>query len=326
MKKLILKTFGFLSPLIGVLLMYIYIDPCHVIWDFGEYPNYKARNAAFNSYKTLTAHDTIPYNSFIVGSSRSLNWPWKEWEKYLDSTAMAFHLDHSGDGNYRALERLQYVYRNVKEVKYVLLIVDHEFLSETSHPEDIQFRNPWQMRPQKDYFAFQWAALKFSFSIEGIQSYFRMGEDYKFILPTYTDERREVYYIGKEWAIKCDPIYYYENLARQHNDYYRFPKRDTIEQIGEPILMEENVRLLSEIHDLFVNGGTDYKVVVSPLYDQLKLNPYDKIKLDSIFGNENVFDFSGINEFTKDSLNYYEASHYRPCVSEQLLKVIYSPQ
>jgi hypothetical protein len=63
---------------------------------------------------------------------------------------------------------------------------------------------------------------------------------------------------------------------------------------------------------------------VSPLYDQLKLNPQDKEKLDSIFGKHNVFDFSGINEFTKDSLNYYEASHYRPHVAKRLLEIIYT--
>lgn len=153
---------------------------------------------------------------------------------------------------------------------------------------------------------------------------FRLGEDYKYILPSYYDDRHESHQIGREWAIEYDPQYYYTNLARQHNPYYKFPHRDSIERIREPILEEKSVRLLSDIHRLFVRGNTNYKIVVSPLYDQIKLNPHDKKKLDSIFGENNVFDFSGINEFTKDSLNYYEASHYRPHVAKRLYKIIYT--
>lgn len=167
MKRFILKTFRFISPAIIILILYLFLDPCHVIWKFGKYPEFKATNAAFNSYKLLTYYDSIPYNSFIVGSSRSLYWPWKEWEKYLDSTSRAFHLDQSGDGVYRSLERLQYVYANVKNVENVLLIVDHEFLGETAPPENIQFRNPWQMKQKKDYFAFQVAAMKYFYRKKG---------------------------------------------------------------------------------------------------------------------------------------------------------------
>lgn len=324
MKRFILRTIRIISPIILIFSLYVCLDPCHVIWDFGKYPDFKAKNAAFNSYKLLTFQDSIPYNSFIVGSSRSENWPWEEWEKYLDSTAMAFHLNQSADGIYRAHERLQYVYANVEKVENVLLIVDHAFLQETTPLDDIQFRNPWQMKKRNDYFTFQLAALKHFFSKEGLKEYFRLGEDYKFILPSYTDERSEPHYIGKEWAIECNPQYYYSHLARQHTDLYKFPLRDSVEHIGEPVLMEENVRILSEIHQLFIDGNTDYKIVVSPLYDQIKLNQQDKEQLDSIFGKNNVFDFSGINEFTKDSLNYYEASHYRPLVAKRLLEIIYT--
>lgn len=326
MKRYIVKIAVFVCPLLILSGLYVLIDPWCVIWNFGEYPDYKAKNSALNSYLLLTAHDSIPYNSFIVGSSRSWHWPWAEWEKHLDSTAVAFHLDQSSDGIDKALERLQFVYDNVQRVQNVLLIADHHFLSNTTPHEGIQYRNPWQMKRKKDYFAFQMAALRDFLTKEGMTCYFRLGEEYRFVLPAYYDERHEPHFIGKEWAIQCDPEYYYTHLALQHIDAYRFPRRDTIEAVGEPVLREENVRLLNEMHDLFVKGKTDYKIVISPLYDQLKLNPQDKEKLDSIFGEDNVYDFSGINEFTQDSLNYYEASHYRPCLSKRLLDIIYSGQ
>ena len=44
------------------------------------------------------------------------------------------------------------------------------------------------------------------------------------------------------------------------------------------------------------------------------------------FGKENVYDFSGINEFTEDYHNYYEAGHYRPLLGNKLLERIYKRQ
>ena len=37
----------------------------------------------------------------------------------------------------------------------------------------------------------------------------------------------------------------------------------------------------------------------------MKLNESDLIYLKDTFGEDNVFDFSGINEFTNDYRNYY---------------------
>lgn len=42
--------------------------------------------------------------------------------------------------------------------------------------------------------------------------------------------------------------------------------------------------------------------------------------LKDIFGYENVFDFSGINEYTNDIHNYYERGHYRPILGALLLQ------
>ena len=41
-------------------------------------------------------------------------------------------------------------------------------------------------------------------------------------------------------------------------------------------------------------------------------------------GKENVFDFSGINEYTNDIHNYYERGHYRPILGARLLQKVYA--
>ena len=53
---------------------------------------------------------------------------------------------------------------------------------------------------------------------------------------------------------------------------------------------------------------------------------YELPLMQEIFGKENVYDFSGINEFTEDYHNYYEAGHYRPLLGNKLLERIYKRQ
>lgn len=323
MKRFIIRTFCIVLPFVAIFAAYIINDPLRVIWEYEDYTKTPARNVAYNSYKLLSKWDTIPYNSFIVGSSRSAQWPWKEWEQHLDSTAKAFHLESSGDVVYNACERLSFVYKNVARVENILLIVDHSWLAGDNPSTDLNVRTPWQMREEKDYFAFQRAALRHFFSDKGLKEYYKIGPQYKYRLPSFRDERNEPHNIGMEWAIRCAPEYYYEQIVASNRAYKLYP-RDSVEQVGEPVITGKGIELLSHIHDLFVGGNTDYKIVVSPLFDQLKLNPQDKNILDSIFGSENVYDYSGINEYTRDTLNYYENSHYRPKVAAAIMNEIYA--
>lgn len=324
MKRFIIRTFCIVLPFVVIIATYIIGDPLRVIWDYDDYINKPAKNVAYNSYKLMMRYyDSIPFNSFIVGSSRSNCWSWKELEKHLGSNACAFHLNSSGDGVYNALERLTFVYKNVEQVDNILLIIDENWLSKDYPLTDIQFRTPWQMREKKDFLNFQRDAARYFFSIKGFKQHYRLGEKYRFTLPNFRDERNEPHNIGQEWAVECDPEYYYANIAAARDSYYLFYPRDSVEQIGEPVISEKGIELLSQIHELFVNGNTNYKIVVSPLYDQIKLNPTDKSILDSIFGAENVYDYSGINKYTQDSLNYYESSHYRPRVASQIMNEIY---
>ena len=81
--------------------------------------------------------------------------------------------------------------------------------------------------------------------------------------------------------------------------------------------------MLTEISRLLHLHHTQYKVVISPLYDQIKFNPSDLQVLQEIFGRQNVYDFSGSNAITSDYHNYYEESHFRPVIAQRLMDSIY---
>ena len=93
--------------------------------------------------------------------------------------------------------------------------------------------------------------------------------------------------------------------------------------VAAPVIGDEQAQLLRQIAALLHRHRTKVRLIISPDYDQLKLNPADKAALDHLFGRGVVFDFSGINAYTADYHNYYERGHYRPILGERLLQAVY---
>jgi hypothetical protein len=69
--------------------------------------------------------------------------------------------------------------------------------------------------------------------------------------------------------------------------------------------------------------NVNYKIILSPLFEQLKWHPNDFNLLKNLFGS-NLVDYSGINYFTNNKLNYYESSHFRPIVGNEILQQMYA--
>ena len=136
----------------------------------------------------------------------------------------------------------------------------------------------------------------------------------------YNKKTNELRFYEMDELIEKHPEQYYtkERLAV-------FYKRDSVLNLNNRIIDHSRAKLLGEIVDYLKYNNAEYKVIISPLYDQRKFHPKDLIVLDSIFGQSNVFDFSGINKFTNDFHNYYEQNHYRPTVASEILKEIYMP-
>ena len=119
-----------------------------------------------------------------------------------------------------------------------------------------------------------------------------------------------------------------KRFQEKENIYYKnnhtFYIRDSLEIILPKIIKPQGTMMLEDIKTIFDKHNTNYKIVISPLYDQKKLNPMDLKLLQNIFGEQNIFDYSGINEITNDFHNYYETSHYRKKVGDRIMNEIYN--
>jgi hypothetical protein len=116
-------------------------------------------------------------------------------------------------------------------------------------------------------------------------------------------------------------------LAQNSTEYYLKYKNKFYERKGEKVDSIQRINdiqlfMLKEVKRILVKNETNYKIILSPLYEQIRFSNYDINILKTLFG-DNIYDFTGENEFTKSITNFYEPSHYRPSVGDSIFKFIY---
>lgn len=332
MKVFLKKTILFIVPLLIFLsflfVLYIKNDPFKVIWEYENYSYpYVVPNRGYISIELLLKnYNKNKYNSFIFGSSRTIAFTPESWRKYLDKKDNVFMLDASGetiDGIYRKFELLNS--KNIKIQNAIILIC-----------RDISFE-----KPKKGHLYIQHYALNNNSWVEFhaemfnafcnptfFVSYFNYisNHKYKSWMGGYIENRKIKYNpisnqmtnIDQNELIKTNPSKYYDE--RNHLFYIRNKNelRDSIKRINSEILFK-----LKNIKNIFNNNKTNYKIIISPLYEQIAINKHDLFIINKIFGSKHVFNFSGKNYLNESKFNFYENSHYLPKVGDIILDSIY---
>ena len=94
-----------------------------------------------------------------------------------------------------------------------------------------------------------------------------------------------------------------------------------------PIVIQQPQKvLLDSIAGIFEKHHTECEIIISPLYNQIRINPADLNHLQELFGATHVHDFSGVNKWNTDWHNYFETSHYRTHVAREILSILYEDQ
>ena len=258
--------------------------------------------------------DSISYNSFILGSSRSQFYYVNDWKQHLDYDATCFHFNQSADNLLGTVQRVKYLFKRFSRIDNLLLIMDHEFLSDETPEKGLLRIMPYQVSGYKNYVAFHWEFFRSFYTI-------KFWKDNQLKNPgCYCPMYNENYLYEAEEQINKDSKRYYESLASFAKLYPRNPN----EQIGTPVISSKQKKLLEELASILrCHPETEYRIIISPLYDQLKLNPKDSLEFVRLFGTSRFYDFSGKNDLTEENLNYYENSHYRPSLCARIMDIVY---
>lgn len=311
-----------------MVLLYVVLDPFKVI---RRYDNYEDGFVGTNRGYCSTMHyiytkDSCHYDSFIFGNSRSICYHEKEWRKYLPKTSVCYHYDESGGAMGHLFHEIKLVSEQ-SDLKNALLVLDNGFLSRTDIHGHLFELSP-ALQDNKGVAKFQFDYFKTFYNLAFFKRYvdYKISGQYKPYMSTYI--------IDKRWKLDYNPRNNELSWARQEEsitrgDYYNeermwaFQNSQFPDSVHAIAINQERLEMLHSIKNIFDAQHTDYRIVISPTYDQIKINPDDLKTLQSIFGKEFVFDFTGVNQWSSDYHCHYEIFHYRPCVANDVMKIVY---
>ena len=330
--KFLRKLFILSIPIDIAIVCYLILDPFKTTWQYERYffdnTAHVGLNMDFVSTENFVNRNPIQkYNAFIFGNSRSQYWQVDDWQEYIGKEARCYHFYGNGESLYNMAHNIQFIHHSGNDIDYALFVIDAELLRQAevkpghlfcTPPRTIGYRNIIKFHTS-NFLAFLhplfvYACVDYQLH-KTLKTY--MLEKYLFEQPiVYNPNSNEIADQLFDQAI-ADGTYY--NAKRMH----RFQDIQHPDSISPSILLKENKRLLREIAHILHQHHTKYKIVISPVYDQIRINPADIQVLQDIFGKSNVYDFSGKNPITSDYHNYYEESHYRPIIARQLMDSLY---
>lgn len=324
--RLVRKLAWFTIPFWALIVLYVYDDPFMVLHKYDVYDSNVMLNEHHVGWQIYKNHnDSVHFNSFILGNSCTMAFRCGEWEKYLAPGDRAIRLFGNAESMKAIILKLHALESESAEIKNVLLVLDRTSLSRLSPlsgygnvlPAAVSGDSPFIVQME---FIQAFAMPDFLFPYLKYRITGRVEPGMKRMNPygRIRDSKNNDAFNPREKMIEQEGEAYWENRKKE------FPERDGIAVVEEPVLFQRQRVLLEEIRKVLRRHDTSVRVLISPDYSQKELHPDDRKILQGIFGKENVYDFSGINEFTEDYHNYYESGHYRPLLGNQLLERVYN--
>lgn len=331
MKRFLSKILAFGLPLWILGVIYCVTDVFKVIHHYDSYYNdsyYIDINRSYGSTMTyVNQNPKYDYNSFIFGNSRSIFYEVETWKKYLPNESRCMHFDESGGSICGIRDKIVFIDNNGGCINNALMVIDHSLLSNLEYKDGWYVISPPVLKHYTNLFNFHlqhfmaFLNIRFLVAIVG----YRLTEEFSPYMkgyvnmnpPSFIDKYNELRFSFAEKEIADGTYYDLERIRVFEN--VQNPGTYSNEKIGK-----KGQQLLKDIKQVFDKHHTSYKIVISPLYDQVKLNRDTYKILCQIFGKDKIYDFSGVNKWNKDFHNYYEASHYRPHVAAEVMKIVYS--
>lgn len=281
------------------------------------------------------------YNSFTFGNSKTLAFLTSDWCNYIQP-CRPFKFGVPGECIFNIYNKLKLIDAHGDSIKHVLILLDNKlFLNFKNTQKFFQgpayIHHPYSM--DGTWMEFYSAYLKFYFAdfafmkvakyklsgsyTQDMESIFKkpISSENKNNELTYLPLSNEVINTAAEALLTKDSTAYFNANKSKFVNRSSAQTENTNWKIKE-----EDLEFLKEIQTLFKKHHTKYTFILGPNYDQIPFPITEKIKLQQLFGDENIYDFTGVNSITNAISNYYEQSHYRITVGKQLLQKIYTQQ
>lgn len=332
MRRLIRNLLLFALPAPVLLAAYVWADPFKAVRHYDCYYRQGdflgVNRGMVSAYTYEQQRHQQHYDSFIFGNSRSMAFKVDEWMHYLPADSRPYHFDASAESLQGLLCKLRYIDSVGESLRNVLIVCDTEMLGQLVPGYGHLFITPPLLATENNTLNFQGVHFsaflnpKFLLAFADFSLFHQYRPYMHFVIveaeESYDITTNELLQSGFEESIRRGDFYNAERCAMfegvQHPD-----------SVQRPVIGPEHEQMLRQIASIMEKHRTNCRVVVGPLYDQVRLNPKDLQLLKDIFGESNVQDFSGVNEWNVDYHNYYEQSHYRIDVASEVMRRIYQP-
>lgn len=334
MKNFIIKFLIFSSPVYLGVLTLIYLDIFRVFRDYDQYYENSCVSLNRSVLCTRTHYNKRAkekYNSFILGSSRSQAFKCRDWKQYLEKDASPFHFDGGAEGIYGISKKMQYLDEIGDKIDNVLIIVDRYTFAITKNTPGSPFiADPSVSKESKIDFYTTFLDVSYDFlyayidySISGQYKPYMEGKlERPGTFQEVDDISCDVWY-GHDGDIEKDSIGFYAKFEKFLKKRKLTEDRSALNNTSckiEGIALEQT-KIIKTILD---KNKAKYKIVISPIFEQIPMEEKALKTLQDIFGAKNVYNFSGKNQYSQPISNFYETSHYRPNVAREIMKTIYT--
>ncbi len=333
MKKYLLKLAIFLSPFLIVIATYLLQDPFKVLYHYDKYfvpygtIHIQLDKDFVSTQNFINKYDVFHYDSYIFGNSRSMYYPIEEWKKYVQGSSF-YHFDASGENLIGIERKVQFLANRNVPIKNALFVIDAKVLMDT-----ICAQNPVRAEHPalsgQNWLAFQQIFFKSFSDPNFLMSYYQLLLTKRFTPKMsktllnieggyYNDTTNEIFFNGLDAAIARNADSFYNARMDRFNTRIHDTDRAQMQNIDSGKL-----KMLTRIKNILVKDNTNYKFIISPGYNQLPMSKNDVKILKELFGENNVYDFTGVNDITSDFHSYFDETHYRPFVAVRLLDSVY---
>ena len=318
-----------LMPLLLLAGLYFLTDPYKTLKPFSLDYFDDANRDYMSSELFLMNYRTYKYDSYVFGSSRGCGINTYHWAKYLPEGSKQFLFQAWGETITGIDQKISFLDEQGYEINNALILIDipGSFAKKQEPTEAISIKDPnishrpkWLFQSILFYDFVQKPSQWFK-ALRGLISPEPSSIEFDTITNDWDAE-------NKFRVLSAPPV---KDSLRGMSANARLAFLKSIESIdtvveSEPLINESTIKSLSHIKEVFVNKHTKYKIIVTPgyCYSFPQISSVDVSTLKFIFGPENVYDYSGENEWTLDYNNFVDPNHFGLFVGWHIIEDIYN--
>jgi len=251
----------------------------------------------------------------------------RDWAKYIGDS-LPFHFDASSEDITGLLYKIKYLDKIGDSLKNILIVSDPAVYMGAGNEGRFGFNEYYKINGTsafKFHFTFFKGFYTDFFYLSYIDySVFKKYRAYMgMTIPndmaqyTFDSITNDFTLFKRIRVISKDSEAFYSNKAAFYD------RIDTTVSVHWACIDNSCMEMLREIRNIFQKHNTKYKIIISPDYSQQYFNKTDLKNLQLLFGENNVYDFSGKNSFTNNKGNFYDNIHYKPEIGRLILERIY---